>query len=137
MKFIGAFCILFSAVLWILGICRAGRRKLAIYRESVEFLEFVRNKILLAAMPIPEIREEYRIAHPESLLFPHTADSPLSDYLRGAGESGMEGELRRMDYHLFRLSETIKTMEEDISGKNRLIPPVFLSTALILVLILL
>ena len=137
MKLIGAVCILTSAILWLLGNRRAGEYRLALYRESIEFLEFTRNKVFLSAMPIPEIQDEYHIAHPKSLLFRDMAESPISDYLHNAGETGMEGELRRIDFHLNRLSDTLKAAEKNFYNKNRLAAPLLLSIALILILILL
>ena len=125
MKLIGAVCILTSAILWLLGNRRAGEYRLALYRESIEFLEFTRNKVFLSAMPIPEIQDEYHIAHPKSLLFQQTADNNGGNKMRCVGN------------HLNRLSDTLKAAEKIFYNKNRLAAPLLLSIALILILILL
>lgn len=135
MKAAGATFILLGTILWVFSRRLEGTQKLTLHKEAIRFLEFARNRIALCGMPLPDILSDYHGRYPESRIL---LSSPLlEDYFSGAGESGTEGELRRVDYHLSRLMDALPTMEQELRQKNQLLISLSLPAALIVILLFL
>ena len=137
MKIAGALCILLGTLLWAISRRREGERRLALHKEAIRFLEFTHDRIALCGMPLPDILSDYQTQHPGCSILFSSPPIPLIDYLSGAGESGMEGELRRAEYHLSRLINTLPAMEHELQKKNQLLFSLSIPAALVVILLLL